>query len=98
MLGWSAGYTELQLAAARGCGQPGSVVRTGTQAADDVGARIADDVAARIFGLGGRNGSGRAFTRPYISALRGACAKQDQRARKGQGAAVAGTSGVKSGT
>jgi len=52
VLGWSAGYTELQLAAARGCGQPGSVVRTGTQAADDVGARIADDVAARIFGLG----------------------------------------------
>ena len=81
VLGWSAGYTELQLAAARGCGQPGSVVRTGTQAADDVG--------ARVFGLGGRNGSGRAFTRPYISALRGACAKQDQRARKGQGAAVA---------
>ena len=42
-------------------------------------------------GSGDSTVAGGLFTRPYISALRGACAKQDLRARKGQGAAVAGT-------
>jgi hypothetical protein len=74
----SAGHTvpELAARATRGCGPPGSVVRNGTQAADDVGARIfgIGQLRGRLGGDGDRpgglnrsDGTGRAFTRAYIS-------------------------------
>ena len=94
--GCSAGYTELE--GAHGTWAPG----IGGAQRD---AQAAVDVGATTFGIGqgqrqrwqarwqdrGLNGSSGGLSLVHISRPTGRLCKQDQRARKGQGAAVAGS-------